>query len=288
MRKLRRSGLAEAVGGFHNDLFFDACWPDERLAGFLRAAAARGTFDLNPWMTFTAADVSAADFLRPRPRKVVADTTADFERMRSEFDELPWVGSDPKRRFRLPTRLSLSKISLRPNQVGAVGQWTAEYVVPSLVRNLIEDAGLSGIEFRPVYHTRTGRPYDHYFHLYSGHTLGDRILDIASPEIPSSRDDEQGYDAMGCYCYDGETLAQAQDFNRSGERNVSFEFPDWIVRAPVRQLFAEHGLKGWAFEPVLLRGSPAGETYNDLWSSFYELLAECKAHTVRNRAIPSH
>lgn len=284
LRKLESSGATELVGGIHHELFFDSHWPNPRLDEFLRAAARRGGVDLNPWMTFTRAEIENADFLRLRPRKVVEDTDADYERLREHTDGLPWIGDDQERRCRLPERLCLSKIRLRPNQVAVVGQWTAEYVVPQAVRSIFEDAGLTGVEFRPICHTRTNEVLDGYFHLYCGQLLAPREVDVATREIRSPHPSEQGREAMGCFCYDATVLDGALDFNRTGEADVGFQFPEWVVRARVRRLFEEHRLKGWAFEPVLETGSPLYEEYCELWTSLYRLLADCGKHTIRGKA----
>ncbi len=279
--EMEESGASELVGGIHNGLFFDSFWPNSRLDDFLREAASRGSLDLNPWMEFDRKEIEQSDFLRVRSRKVVSDSPADYERMRADVDRLPWIGDDPKRRFRLPDRLSLSKIRLKPNQIAGVGQWTSEYVIPRGVRMLSEDARFSGIEFRPIFETRTGAPFDEYFQLYSDQILGFRELDVASPEVRSPHPEEQGYDALGCLCYDTKTLEEALDFNRTGEHLVSFEFPDWIVRSSVRDWFRKHKLRGWAFEPVLELGTRSYEEYFELWSSLYRLLDECGGHTIR-------
>lgn len=283
--ELEETGVSELVGGIHDQLFFDSFWPNPRLGEFLREAAGRGSLDLNPWMEFGRREIEKAHLLRLRSRRVVADSPADFERMRSDLDRLPWIGDDPKRRCRIPDRISLSKVRLKPNQIAAVGQWTAEYVVPMGVRTIFEDARLSGICFRPVFDTRTGGPRDDCLHLHSDHALGFRELDIASPEIHSPDREERGYDALGCLCYDARTLEGALDFNRTGEQMVSFELPDWVVRSSVRDCFREHKLRGWAFEPVLEVGSRSYEEYCEIWSSLFRLLEECGGHTIRSRRV---
>ena len=284
--RLERSGATKLVGGIRGGLFFETCWPDPRLGEFLGEAARLGPVDLNPWMTFTRAEVEQASFLRPRCRKVLTDSAQDFERMRADLDSLPWRGDDPLRRFRLPAQVSLTRIRLAPNQIAAVGQWSAEYVMPHTVRAVFEKAGLTGMEVRPVIHTRTSAPVDDYHHLYSENLLGPRHLDVASPALRSAHPEEQGYDAMGCLCYPPAALARALDFNRTGERIVSFEFPDWVVRAPVRACFREHGLRGWAFEPVLEVGTELYARYDSLWTSFFRLLEECGEHTIRSQPPP--
>ena len=157
-RKLEASGLAALVGGLHNELFFDAIWPSDEVEEFLRAASNYGFFDLNPWMTFTRSEIGNARFLRIRPRIVIEESDADYEIMRREMDGLPWIGDEPDRRCRLPQRISLSRVALKPNQVAVVGQWSAEYVVHDAVRRIFEDDAATGIEFRPVLDSRSGVP----------------------------------------------------------------------------------------------------------------------------------
>ena len=281
LAELDRSGAAELVGGIHGGMFFDASWPDPGLDQLLRRAAEVGGVEINPWMTFEESEVDECEYLRPRCRKVVRDSRTDFERMRAYLDGLPWLGEDPKRRFRLLDRLSLSKIKLKPNEVGGVGEWSAEWVIGAAVRGAFEAAGLTGFEPRPVFRTRDDAPFDDYFHLHCDHVLGDRALDLASPELRSPHPEESGYDTLGCLCYDPAVLSEARDFNRTGERAKSFEFPDWVVRARVRTCFRESRLRGWAFEPVLQTGSAAYLAYHELWGSFYELLRACEHHTIR-------
>lgn len=286
-RKLEKSGVAALVGGFHNEMFFDSYWPNPHLEDFLCQAARKGSFDLNPWMTFTPKDLASAEFHQIRTRKTVEDSQRDYERMFDDFALLPWNGNDPKHRYKIPEQVFLSRVRLKPNYVAAIGQWTAEYVVPGVVRRLFEDARLDGVEFRPVINTRTGAPHDDYFHLYTKQVLGTRELDIASPEIQSDHADEQGYDSLGCLCYKTGVLEKAGDFNRTGEPMVGFTYPGWVVRASVSELFREKKLRGWAFEPVLDIASSAYSDYTELWSSFYEMLTRCRKHTLRCRKIES-
>ncbi len=287
VRKLEKSGASELVGGIHNEMFFDSSWPNPGLEEFLITAATKGTFDLNPWMEFSPTDTAQADFFRLRPRKVIEESQKDYERMFDDIELLPWIGSDQKRRYKIPQHIFLSRIRLKPNQVAVVGQWTAEYVIPQGVRMIYEQGRFDGIEFRPITNTRTGSTHEAFFHLFSDRTLGHRVLDIASPEILSELPREQGYDAYGCICYESGTLEDARDFNRTGERMLGFRFPDWIVRAVVREQFLENKLRGWAFEPVLEIGTGAYQDYTELWSSFYGLLAKCECHTVRGQKIES-
>ena len=166
VRKLESRRVADLVGGIHTDLFFDATWPSDNLEEFLRESAKYGSFDLNPWMTFTHAEIEQARFVSVRPSKVIEETNAQYEKMRREIDALPWICKDPARRCRLPQRIYLSTIKLRPNQVAVVGQWTSEYVLPNAVRQIFEDAKLTGAEFRPVIHSRSGAPIDGFSPVY--------------------------------------------------------------------------------------------------------------------------
>ena len=283
LNKLEESGASMLVGGIHNELFFDSHWPNSDLADFLRKGATHGPIDLNPWMEFSRKEIDESDFLRIRCRKIISESQTDFERTRADVDSLDWIGEDPKRRFRLPRRIFLSKIQLKPNQIGGVGDWSAEYIVPRGVRSVFEQEGLSGFKCLPVFNTRTGDVIGEYFQIYSDYTLAPRHLDLASPETYSSHREEQGYDALGCLCYESSSLDSTLDFNRTGEDLVSFEFPDWVVRSSVRDCVRQHKLKGWAFEPVLTVGSERYHAYCELWRSLYTVLNDCGEHTIRGQ-----
>ena len=285
VRGLIDAGLTESVGGIHNNMFFDALWPSKELESFLRTSAESGTFDLNLWMQHTPKEIRSARFVSVRPRKLVIESESDYQAMRRDIDATPWTGSDPLYRCRLPKQITLSHIKLKPNQVGVVGHWSVEFIVPEVVRKLFEAAEVSGVEFRPILRGPDGPPHDDFYHLYTENLIDGRVIDISSPEIQSELAEERGYDVMGSYCYEASTLDRAADFNRTGESNVSFEFPDWIVSARVRELYAENGLKGWAFEPVFEAGSEKYAAYVELWASLFDLLTDIGRHTVQCRSV---
>ncbi len=66
---------------------------------------------------------------------------------------------------------------------------------------------------------------------------------------------------------------------------MGFEFPEWIVSDKVRDLFREHMLKGWVFQPVLELGTEVYKEYVNLWSSFFKLVADCGKHQVRGESV---
>ncbi len=285
VRRLVAAGITDLVGGIHNDMFFDAHWPSSDLEEFLRKSAECGRFDLNPWMQFTAREINDSRFVSIRPRKIVTESDSEYQAMRRDIDKLPWIGSDPLHRCRLPERIMLSHIKLKPNQAGVVGHWSVEFIVPDLVRTALETAGVTGVEFRPVLRGSNGPPRDDFHHLYAHRLLEPRVIDLSSPEIESALPEERGYDVLGSYCYEPAVLDQALDFNRTGESNVSFEFPDWIVSGRVRDVFAAGKLTGWAFEPVFEAGTEPYERYIELWTSFFDMIANIGQHTVGCRSL---
>lgn len=285
LRRLAASGADRGAVTFHDELFFDGEWPNPGLAGFLRTAAGLGAFDLNPWMVFQPRVLASAEFLRIRPRRILVNTDRDFERTREALDALPWRGEGPGR-FRIPEQIFLTRIALKPNQIGVVGQWSAEYVVPDGVRGVFEAARLTGLRFRPVFDTRTDVPYRGFHQIHAPHGLVPAVPDCAWPAPGDPPDDAPQTDLLGCLCYPRDALGDAPDFSRTGEALVSFEFPEWVVRPAVMACARAHGLKGWAFEPVLISGSEQHRDYCALWDSFHRLLADCGAHTVRGRRLP--
>lgn len=281
--KLEKSGAAELVGGFQLGMFFDTEWPNPQLGEFLQEASALSSISLNTYMEFKSSEINSARFLRLRNRKATQESDKDYEQMMTDIDALPWLGNDLLGKYRLPNRLTVSRISFKPNQVSGVGEWSAEFIVGTAVRQLFEAAGFSGIQFLPVYRKGSKEEWEQYFQIYSEHVPGTRVLDIASAQIRSSFPEEQVFDVLGCLCYESNTLDQALDFNRTGEAAVGFAYPEWIVSAAVRDCFHENKLRGWAFEPILEIGSDLYGEYVDIWTSFFALLQSCEVHTLRGQ-----
>lgn len=286
---LERAGLMELVRGDRGDIHLDLAWADPASADFLRRAAALAKFDLNPWMEFTRGEIAAANYLLVRCRGVARDTDADFRRTREAINQLPWTGDDPSRRFRIPRQLFLSRLKLRPNQIAGVGEWTAEYIAATHVCAGFQEAGLSGLTGLPVYQTKSNQPFEGVVQLYCSSILPHRLIDVASLPIGSTRlpgrfrldATEQAFHAWGCLCYSPAALAAASDFNRTGERMVAFEFPEWVVSQRVRSVYQARYFKGWAFAPVLEEGTELFDRYEALWRSLYKVLEECGVHTIR-------
>lgn len=284
--ELERRGLTDLVGGRQSEISVESHWPNAGFQQFLEEAAELGELDINPWMDFTRREVERADFLQLGCRKFVQDTTREFERMRSEIDEQPWLGGDPMRRFRLPERIYLSRIKLKPNRLAGIGEWLDEYVLPVQVVRLLEGLHLSGFDTRPIRHVKTAEEHSDYRWLWTDRVLGHRVLDAASPEIRSSHPEERGYDQWGCLCYDEEALRSAGDFNRTGERLVSFEFPSWVVSKRVREVCEEQAIQGWRFKPVLATSGREYDGYTALWTSFFSAVRESGSHRIRGGAAP--
>jgi hypothetical protein len=285
---LEAKGLLDLVTVGKSSPYADLCWPGPDTAEFLRRSAALVRFDLNPWMVCTQSEVEAAPFLRILCRKVAQDSERDFERSRAALDLQPWVGSDPNLRFRVPQRVYLSRLKLRPNEIAGVGEWSAEYVASGGVVSALVDRGLSGLRGLPVLHSKSDQPIEGYLQLHCESYLPERLIDIASPGTgsarrldPSAQPTAQGWDCWGCLCYSGSSLDAGEDFNRTGEQMVSFEFPEWVVRRRVREAYTALALRGWSFEPVLQEGTELFAHHDELWRSLYRVLDECEVHSIR-------
>ncbi len=278
--ELSTQGAERLVGYVRMGMFFDSAWPDDGLTDFLGSFRDVPGIDFNVWMEFTRKEVAVARYLLVRPAKLIRDTDADFERTRAHINSLPWLGEDPEIKYKLIDRVYLSRFRLKPNQVAAVGQWSAEFVAHEAAYAELERCGLTGLDKKPVIDTVSGLPHPGCVMLYTESVLPGRILDLTAPRINSPHSEERGFDRLGCLCYTPESLDWALDLNRTAENMVSFEFPEWVVSRKAADCFRERGLKGIRFEPVLEDLSAAYDKYLSLWGSLYDSMSVGK-YTIR-------
>ena len=82
----------------------------------------------------------------------------------------------------------------------------------------------------------------------------------------------------GCLCYETLNSKNLKDFNRTAEPWASNDFPLWVVSQRVREIYRDHKLKGWIFEPVLEKGSELYEEHNLLWKIFVDAIQVNRAN----------
>jgi hypothetical protein len=71
-------------------------------------------------------------------RKFIRETDKDYEANVTACETAPLLDKDGESPVRLASGFSLSKISMKPNMVGAIGDWVGEYVVGSAVADVFK------------------------------------------------------------------------------------------------------------------------------------------------------
>ena len=202
----------------------------------------------------SAADFTANDAVRARTRKVDAG------------------GSE---RIRLMSGLFLSRIALQPNMVGAIGDWTEEFVMGPAVVKAFAGAGLTGYSLVPIVHPKSGTTHEGFAQLFSDSVLGPATIDQSVERVRSSAPIEDGQlRHLGCLSYPRDVLAGRPDFNRTAEPWAGWHgWPSWVVSRRVEDVFRQSKLRGWHFRPVLETGSDLYQRYDALWRRLRMLVA---------------
>ena len=229
---------------------------------------------MNPVMAFTPAEMAQARFFQLECRKLVREGPGDYEVNIARLRELPFIETGPFR-IKLLDRIALSRASLRPNEVACAGDWTAEFIVSRGVARVFEQAGLTGFSLRPVIAPKSGKELEDVFLLYTGSLLPLAELDLTTPFVPGGGEECQGsYTQLACLTYDFRSAAPpAVDFFRTAEAWSSNHMPFWVISERVREVFVRWKLRGWAFRPVLEKGTDLHAAYTAKWRELMDRIS---------------
>jgi hypothetical protein len=229
---------------------------------------------LNPIMAFTAKEMTQPRYFQLEGRKLVREIGPDYDLNRARLNATPFRKVDGRPlRIKLIDRIALSRIPLAPNMVGLASDWMAEFVLGRAFARTLEREGFSGYSLRPVFNPKTGQDHADYFQLYSESILPAAELDATTISLAADIPEEGGWRELGCLTYDvsdGHTFA---DVNRTAENWSNSFIPFWVVSQRVRAACLRDKLKGWAFRPVLEKGTPLHREYLETWASLLARVA---------------
>jgi hypothetical protein len=261
---LRKTGL------FSNDeietIGLDLESHSDRFAHFVQATSdtITGTW-FNPWMIFTRKELDSAAYFQLDCRKTLEENSWDSAWNDSHVESLELIKTRAGMEILLPNRIAVSRVTpLKPHMVAGVGQFLEEYVVPDPVAAAFSSAALSGYSLRPLYSARTKTVHEAVQQLYSTEIMPPAVLDRMAPPA-----DGGGVRQLGCLTYQHLEQHNLADFNRTAEDWAMGNMPLWVVSAAVRDCFISNKFRGWAFRPVLSKGSDMHRQYEDLWGDLF-------------------
>lgn len=241
----------------------------ERLSDFLQATRDSSGSWFNPLMKFTRKEFDHSAFFQLECRKTLEESDADYEWNNSAVESLELMKTSAGMEIKLPDRVAISRVApLKPNMVACVGQWLREYVVHADVAATFSEEGFSGFSLRPVFNSKTKSAHADVHQLYSTAIMPPAEIDRTTPPA-----DGGGIRQLGCFIYDDLKQHNPADFNRTAEDWASLNMPLWVVSARVRDCYMRNKFKGWAFRPVLSKGSELHRKYEDLWDTLFEQIS---------------
>jgi hypothetical protein len=236
---------------------------DERTEALISELSSKGiSYSIKKELVFSETDLENAEFLEmapkaqagyPQPEEGYEDETYDSERACNICGR----GAEQIRPFKLKRRPGFGR-----NDIVAMF-WTYEFMITENVKDLIEDAGLTGAEFWPILssgRSGTQSPIDDLHQL--------RFTNEMPPMSSSTGIETVKLPRMSTPCICGKlgrnlplssqivyrrcNLDDACDFNRTSEwLGGGFDTSQFkIVSNRVYELFSIHGIRGVDFRPV--------------------------------------
>jgi hypothetical protein len=258
-----------------------ARWPvavdNPVLSDILQAGESTKGFWVSGEAVFSQAELNGISHYEAVCRKMVKESPSDYDANTAACKRTRLFDAGGEAPIRLVSELALSHILLKPNMVGAIGDWTQEYVVGSGVAQVFTSAGLTGFSLLPISHPKRRSPHERFFQLFCESILKPATLDCSVECIKDSTPEENGHlRHMGCLSYAESDLADTPDFSRTAEPWGGWHgWPLWVVRARVKQVFTAHKLRGWAFRPVLIQGTDLYGEYLAHWQHLCDVVAKC-------------
>lgn len=227
----------------------------------------------NPGMSFTRAEVAQSRYFQLECRKVVNETNHDYELNSSRLDEVELIQTTDQCKIKLLDKVALSRIKIKPNIVAGIDQWTAEFLITSTVANIFEQEQLTGLSLRPIFNPKTRKDHKEYLQLYTENIMPPVEHDLTIYSLEKEIPEEGGFRELGCLTYDFREVVPKYDFNRTAENFSSNFMPFWVVSARVRECFVRNKLRGWAFRPVIEKGSEFQNAYLAKWQSLFDRIS---------------
>lgn len=240
---------------------------DSLLPAILQEGEKAGGFRVSGEAVFTRDELRGISHYEAVCRKFISETDKDYEHNFAAFQKTRFRACGGQEPIRLVSGFALSRMTLGPNRVGAIDQWTGEYVIGKAVADVFRQAGLTGWNLMPVLNPKTDDAYPDYFQLFSDVVMKPATIDCSVDLIRSEYPEEDGHlRHLGCLSYPAKHLQNMPDFTRTAEPwGGWFGQPVWVVSARVRDVFAAKKLKGWAFRPVLITESELYQCYLEQW-----------------------
>ncbi len=250
---------------------------DPALPVVLDEAESTKGFWVSAEAVFSPAELRTCTHFEAVCRKLITETKKDFEWNDAAKDKAPLFDAGGQSPIRLIRDVALTHIRLKPNMVGAIGDWTQEYVIGSGVARAFQKAKLSGLSLLSVRNSKTGAPHEGFSQIFSDSILKPAVIDCSVERIKSQFPSENGHlRHMGCLSYTAANLEGTTDFSRTAEPWGGWHgWPLWVVRAKVKELFTKEKLRGWAFGPVLTTNTDLYSDYLRQWERLCRLVGQC-------------
>jgi hypothetical protein len=217
-----------------------------------------------------------------RGKVIYPSETVNDINLKYLMEKTAYIQTGKYTRIKIPDRLVLSKVAVKPGIIASPDMaGYNDYALPLNVAEIFKNAGLTGYETRPILHPKTGIANQDAVMLYTNKIAPPAQRDISIIFRGSTVD--LGYHNacfMGCVTYDFKENIEIFDFNRTAEPVTGWGCPWWVISAKTKECYDKNKIKGWAFRPVLEKGSPLHEEYIKKWEDVYHRVMVNPKNTI--------
>ena len=199
---------------------------------------------------------SECDFYEVRPTKLLQLSDTDSSLNQFFMNARPFAEPYPESPIFVARGALLSAQLPKPKEIRCFA-YAPEYVAGLEIADVLHSYDRT-LELLPTYSKKHGWARTPARHLFTAN-VAPRALQ--GPAVWREQSKE-GVRWRRCGCLAYQDLSVLKAFNRTAEPWTSWEYPNWVVSARVRELSLSHGT-GWSFVPVFGANSPAYRAHLD-------------------------
>ena len=229
-------------------------------------------------MTFADTEISQFSYFELLPRKILNDSTKEYDATWEYYAELPFIQTEAKWPIKLLDRLYLASCRVKENEMAVFGHWTNEYVCGKVMSDLINSGDFSGIRTIPVFCTKSKKKLTDCYQLFSDCILPKALNDISVLETDDGLS-ESTPRRFACLSYSYSELKTFKDFNRTAEPWEPWNFPSWVISHQAYEQMLKSKIP-FRFQPVFDYDSEIYQEYIRKWKVVLTKLSTNSGHQI--------
>ena len=274
-KQLHNPKVAQLVG---DNIATKPCpWKSDLSNQCQQVLAENGGFDIRITFDFSPKQYRKYSHFRLRPKHIIYETDAVFNRNLDSFEAAPIHHEDDFGRYKIVDKVFVHQIKPKFDRVWALEQFEFYFVEKEILKTMLQR--FSGFYEIPVVHHKTNEVIEAWGAFMSDSWLPSFDTNKTT-EIISMDFGKQSLRSMGLQAADPEDLQGLFDICRTPSATHCGD-SGYIISRNVWEFWVNMGIKSFHLEPVLSVGSQEYDDYLTLWQQVQDVISLNPGNNIR-------